>query len=343
MSKVLLGMSGGVDSTYAARCLMEAGYTVEGAVLRMHPFTEIEEAQSSADFLGIPLHVIDAEELFSNTVIRDFCEAYQKGRTPNPCIVCNENVKFRLLYEEAMKRGFDLIATGHYAKIERIDGRYAVRMGSDRSKDQSYMLYRLPQQILERLIFPIGTLVKKEIKKTAAEEGIEAAYREESQEICFVKNESYAEYIERACGKAREGDFVDEKGSVLGRHKGIVHYTVGQRKGLGVSAPSRLFVQKIDVDENKITLSDTPRKAKAFRTSGVVFSGLSREEALKRTDLTVQVRYQSRMHKAVVREAENEDLVAEIAEEAIAVTPGQSAVFYLDDVVAFGGFIEEML
>ena len=342
MSKVLLGMSGGLDSTYAARLLMEAGHTVEGAVLRMHAFTETEEAEASAASLGIPIRVIDAEAVFSDTVIRDFCEAYRNGRTPNPCVICNESVKFRLLYEEAEKRGFDHIATGHYAKICQKNGRYTVLRGDDSGKDQSYMLYRLPQHILAKLLLPLGSLHKKNIRENASKEKMHAADREESQEICFVRNESYAEYIERLHGKAEEGSFVDPEGRVLGRHKGIVHYTVGQRKGLGISAASRLFIQEIKPKENEIVLADAPRRASRFLVGSLVFSGVSVDEITNAERYLLSVRYQAKGCFAVVKEILDGRLVVEIDGAPTAVTPGQSAVFYKDDAVAFGGLIEEI-
>ena len=340
MKKVLLGMSGGLDSTYAVMRLREMGYYVEGAVLKMHTYTEIEEAEKSAAYLDVPLRVIDAQDAFFNTVVSDFCEAYRNGRTPNPCVICNERVKLQRLYEEAVRSSFDYIATGHYARVAEKNGRYAVWMGEDKSKDQSYMLYRLSQEVLSRLILPLGDLLKADIRAFAQKEGLAAANRPESQEICFVREESYPEYIERTCGGLPQGDFVDEKGMVLGRHKGIHHYTVGQRKGLGISAASRLFVQSIHPKDNRIVLSNTPRRTDAFYISSLVFSGALEDAFVEEELFEVKIRYLAKKQKARLSREEDGRWLVRLERGAISVTPGQSAVFYRDECVMLGGIIE---
>ncbi len=341
--KILLGLSGGIDSAYSALLLREAGHTVEGAVLDMHSYTEVEEAKAAAAALGIPFRVIPCRELFSKIVISDFCDAYLAARTPNPCIICNERVKFRVLYDYAMQNGFDRIATGHYAKITGEKGKLCIALAEDPLKDQSYMLYRLPQDILEKLVLPMGNIIKKEAKEAARHRGLLAAERAESQEICFVKGEDYAEYIERVRGPVPCGDFVDEKGSVLGRHRGIIRYTVGQRKGLGVSAASRLFVQDIDTVSNKILLSDRAPKCQGFLLESHVCSGMSLEEATASDALKVRVRYTAPMTAARLT-LENGELRCTLAEETrCAVTPGQSAVFYCEGRIALGGIISKLL
>ncbi len=341
MKKVLVGMSGGVDSTYAALRLREMGYEVYGAVLRMHDYTEIEEAKESAAAIGIPLTVVDCVNCFSSCVIADFVQDYRRGRTPNPCIVCNEKVKFRALYDEAVRLGIPHIATGHYAKVVFENERFAIARAADDSKDQSYMLYRLPQDVLSALLLPLGEIKKSETLEEARRLHLRAALREESQEICFVKGESYATYIERTYGKCEEGDFVNEEGRVLGRHKGIIRYTVGQRKGLGVSSVGRLFVKKIDLANNQIVLSDSKVVNKEFLISEPVFSGIADQAmAEKQEGLTVKLRYTARPVSAhVVREGK--DMRVCLDEEAPFVTPGQSAVFYLGEKVAFGGIVTE--
>ena len=341
--KILLGISGGLDSAYSALLLREAGHTVETAVLKMHPYTEIKEAKDAAEALALPFHIISCEELFEKVVVADFCDAYLSANTPNPCIVCNERVKFRVLYDYAMTHGFDCIATGHYANIVEENGRFSVACARDTSKDQSYMLYRLPQEILAKLLLPMGNIIKKEAKEDGAKRGLRAAERAESQEICFVRDESYAEYIERVRGASPVGDFVDEQGSVLGKHQGVIRYTVGQRKGLGVSAASRLFVQEIDVASNKIILSDQAPKCTGFLMDAPVFSGLTMEEALASDALRVRVRYTAPMARARIT-TENGVLKCVLLEETrCAVTPGQSAVFYVDSRVVFGGVIKKLL
>ena len=338
MKDVLVGMSGGVDSTLAAVRLREAGYSVRGCVLRMHEYTDVAEAEEAAKALGIPISVVDCTERFSACVITNFLEEYRKGRTPNPCIVCNETVKFRALFDEAKRLGISFIATGHYARVETTNGRYAMACAADMRKDQSYMLYRLPQDILSALLLPLGNVCKTEVVKEAKSLRLAVAEREESQEICFVQGETYAAYIERTVGKTPEGDFVDENGKVLGRHKGIVHYTVGQRKGLGVSAAERLFVKEINVDTNTIVLSNTKALRRQFVLASPVFSGIREEELEKERDLRVKLRYTAPPVAARAR-WENGRISVTMEGDAPFVTPGQSAVFYKDGRIAFGGVV----
>ena len=339
--KILVGLSGGFDSAYTAMLLRVAGHEVEGAVLDMHCYTETEEAKAVAHSMDIPCHVISCRELFDKEVVEDFCDAYSVAKTPNPCIVCNEKVKFRALYDYAILHGFDKIATGHYARIAEKDGALSVAVAADLSKDQSYMLYRLPKEILEKMIFPMGNIIKKEAKEEGVRRFLAAAEREESQDICFVKGESHAEFIERRRGVFPVGDFVDEDGTVLGRHSGVIRYTVGQRKGLGVSAKTRLFVKEIDPIAHKITLADHSPDYRKFRLENTVFSGMTQDEALKTEGIKVRVRYSAPM-VPVQLAFENDCLYATLLEGAgCAVTPGQSAVFYDGDRVAFGGIIEK--
>lgn len=340
--KILVGLSGGFDSAYTVMLLKNEGHTVEGAVLDMHCYTETKEAEEAARSLDIPLHVISCRELFEKTVIEDFCDAYTRAETPNPCIVCNERVKFRMLFEYARSHGFDRIATGHYAKITSINGRLTVAVARDRAKDQSYMLYRLPKEILENLLLPMGNIIKKEAKMQGEEKKLVAAERKESQDICFIRNESHADYIERRRGAFPHGDFVNEGGEVLGTHLGIVRYTVGQRKGLGVSAPTRLFITSIDVAANRIVLSSKVPDPCYFTLDNIVFSGLTREEALNSIDLKVRVRYSAPAVSAKIS-FQNGCFCATLLEKPrCAVAPGQSAVFYCGDAIAFGGIVQQV-
>ena len=338
MKKVLLGMSGGVDSTYAVHLLKEQGYYVEGVVLRMHDYTEVEEAKAAAEALAIPLQVICVEKLFEEKVIEDFCDAYRNARTPNPCIVCNEHVKFRALYEEAMRRGFDAIATGHYARVVQLSGRYAIAEAKDLKKDQSYMLYRLPQEILARLLLPLGDCTKTDVVAQASELRLAVAHRPESQEICFVK-EDYADYIEKRCGPSEEGFFVNEQGSVIGQHRGIIRYTVGQRKGLGVSASTRLFVKEIQSEDNVIVLAPSAPTAIGFTLERIVFSGASPEDMLFSGEVKIRVRYQAALISATMTRDANGAWQVSLKDKAVFVTAGQSAVVYRDGIVLCGGFI----
>ena len=337
--KILVGLSGGVDSTYAALKLINEGHEVSGAVLKMHEYTDVSGAATVADELGIKLHVIDATEAFSREVIPNFISEYVNARTPNPCIICNERVKFRVLLDFALANGYDMIATGHYARVINQNGRYALADGMDKSKDQTYMLYRLPEDVLSHLLLPLAELEKKEVVRLSAAAGISAAERKESQEICFIPDNDYASYIERAVGPSREGDFVDEEGRVLGRHKGIIHYTVGQRKGLGVSASARIFVKDIDPLTDRIVLSLENPPVKTFTVKDVVWSGVRALSQGEEIQLHVRVRY--RAERAMCNVLCNADgtLSVTLHTPQPFVTRGQSAVFYLGDSVAFGGFI----
>lgn len=339
--RILVGLSGGFDSAYAAMLLINEGHTVEGAVLDMHGYTETEEAKAVALALGLPIHVISCRELFEKEVIENFCDAYSRAQTPNPCIICNEKVKFRVLYDYAMAHNFDRIATGHYARTAEKNGRFFVASAADVSKDQSYMLYRVPGEILEKLLLPMGNIIKKEAKEEGIHRNLVAADREESQDICFIKNECHADYIQRRHGMFPHGEFVNESGEVLGEHRGIIRYTVGQRKGLGVAASSRLFVTKIDTVNNRIVLSDVAPDSRGFYLKDVVFSGMTEEEALASVTLKVRVRYSARAVPAVLS-IKNGELFATLSERAGGVvTPGQSAVFYDGGQVALGGIIEK--
>lgn len=339
--RILLGMSGGIDSTCAAKILIEEGHTVEGAVLVMHAFTECEAAKNSAAALGIPLHEVDGTERFRRVVQKYFAEEYLRGRTPNPCVVCNREVKFSLLYEYAVQNGFDAIATGHYAAITQKNGRYAVALAKDAAKDQSYVLWSLPQHILSRLVFPLSGKEKSVLRANAREEQLTVADRAESQEICFIPDGDYAKFICEYTGTVpEEGDFVDESGAVLGRHKGIIHYTVGQRKGLGIALGKRMFVTAVSAEKNTVTLSENPNATVSdFFLEGMVFSGIS--EPQKGAELTARarVRYLSPLRPATVIYLGEGRARVHLHEPARAVTPGQSAVFYADDTVQYGGII----
>lgn len=337
--KVLIGMSGGLDSTYAAKKLIEDGYTVEGAVLLMHEYTETHLAKESADSIGIPLHIIDCRERFDRIVKENFVSEYSKGRTPNPCIVCNENVKFRVLYDYAMENGFDKIATGHYARIAlRDNGALALALAEDSAKDQTYMLYRLPEQILSRLVFPLSEMNKYSVRTNAHEDGLLAADRPDSQEICFLPDGNHAEYIESVAGKFLPGNFIDEEGRVLGKHKGIIRYTVGQRKGLGISLGKRAFVTEINPTNNNITLSSAMSGKTQVEISDVVFSGVREFEVEKHTSYYAKVRYTAPLIKVTPKLIGNHKILLEF-DRPVNAAPGQSAVVYLDSCIAFGGVI----
>lgn len=339
--KVLLGMSGGIDSSYSVARLRAAGFEVEGAVIKMHAYTECSAAEKAAAELGVPLHEINAEALFEEHVVSNFISEYRRGRTPNPCVVCNREVKFRALADYADAHGFEKIATGHYASVVRKGDRFAVRRSPDTKKDQSYMLWRLDQGVLSRLILPLASVTKHEVRRDSAALGLAALDRPESQEICFIPDNDYPAFIERRSGKSEEGDFIATDGTVLGRHRGIIRYTLGQRKGLGIALGARAFVTDINASANTVTLSDKPAAASELELSDMVFSGLSEPPVGTSLRLAVKPRYQSPTAPALVTFAGGGRARVRFDEPQAFVSTGQSAVIYDEDgVVVAGGFID---
>lgn len=334
-------MSGGLDSTYAALKLIDAGHEVEGAVVVMHDHTELQAAREAADSLGIKLHELDATDKFA-AVKENFIDEYSRGRTPNPCIVCNPWVKFRVLADFALANGFDKIATGHYAKIvETLDtSRSTLAKARDSRKDQTYMLHRLPEDVLSILMLPLGDEIKTEVREKAIERGLKAAEQKESQEICFIPDGDYASYIEAIRGPFPEGDFVLDDGRCLGRHKGLIRYTVGQRKGLGIAYGERIFVSRIDPKRNEIVLSPEGSYTDRVTVSDIVFSGISEQPAATSIRVSVKLRYLAApvTATAVFLGEGRAELLLDVPQRA--VTPGQSAVAYDGDTVLFGGFID---
>ena len=342
--RILVGMSGGLDSTYAALKLIREGHEVVGAVVMMHKYTELDGAYKAAEALGIEIRVIDAQDKFL-AVKENFVEEYSIGRTPNPCVVCNPLVKFRVLADYARAHGFERIATGHYARVisDRDRGEYIYTLGVARDvrKDQTYMLHRLPQDILAMLMLPLGDELKTEVREKAREAGLtDWADKKESQEICFIPNRHYAAYIEKVKGIFPEGDFVLEDGTVIGKHRGIIRYTVGQRKGLGISYGERIFVSKIDPYNNVIVLSTEGRFTDRVRISDIVFSGMRKPCAGYREYVQVKLRYLARPTEAVAEFDGNGGATLYLRTPEKAVTPGQSAVMYRGDFLLCGGFID---
>ena len=339
--RILVGMSGGIDSTYAALKLKNEGHYVEGAVLVMHEYTETDRALAAGEELGIPVRVVDVKEAFSSEVIPNFIDEYRNGRTPNPCIICNGAVKFKYLLEYALKNGFDAIATGHYARILKTnDRKYAIARAVDEKKDQSYMLWRLSDEVRSHLILPLGELTKDEIRKNAAALGLSAHDLPDSQEICFIPDGDYVSYIENRAGACAHGNFIDDNGNVIGEHKGIIKYTVGQRKGLGISAPTRIFVTDIDPEKNTVTLSPSYTEESTATVSSPIFSGMNPPEIGEEIDLDVKLRYAAPLIKCRAKFEENGSVSLELQTSARAVTAGQSAVFYKENVLMFGAFID---
>ena len=337
--KILVGISGGVDSAYAAHKLKSEGHEVEGAVLIMHDYTELSAAREVAESISIPLHELDCRDSFEQ-IKENFVTVYSSGRTPNPCIICNERVKFRILYDYAIQNGFDAIATGHYAKVTTLGERVALAFPEDMRKEQTYMLYRLPQEILSHLVLPLSDGTKSQIRENAQLSGISAANRADSQEICFLPDGNHTDYIESKVGKCPEGDFIDDYGRVLGRHKGIIHYTVGQRKGLGISLGERAFVTDINPVDNTITLSPNLSGVKSIRLTDIVYSGLAEPNCDCELEMMVKLRYTAPLVKAKVVFYTDKTATV-IFSEPQKSAPGQSAVLYRDGIVMCGGFINK--
>ena len=341
-TKVLVALSGGVDSTVCAHLLKTQGYDVRAVVMKMSDLHDktVAAAQEAAESLEIPLTVLDLKEDFSQTVISYFIHAYQTGITPNPCVVCNPKIKFRHLIEEADRQGCALAATGHYAKLHRrADGIVELLRGDSDKRDQSYMLYRLSQKELSKLVFPLANMEKDEVRRIAASLGLSCATAPDSQENCFIEGTDYAGFIERACGKMPEGDFIGPDGSVCGRHRGIVHYTVGQRKHLGVALGRPVYVRSIDPVQNCIYLADmdsTMLSKTAFlsditATAGDFPSGKFMGQ--------VKIRSVAKPVEAEITLLDGSDAVVQFCEPQRAVSKGQSLVIYDGNVLIGGGFI----
>ena len=334
--KVLMGMSGGVDSSVAVRILQEQGFAVQGAVIRFSPAHDaaVAAARQAADALGIELHVIDASELFEQQVVMPFCESYCEGRTPNPCILCNPGVKFRLLADKADELGCPYIASGHYARVELCeDGLCRLCVPESAARDQTYMLYRLPQDLLRRLVLPLGEFEKDDVREIARDIGLSCADAPDSMEICFIPDGDYSGFI-RARGLApKEGRFIGPAGEDLGPHAGVDHYTVGQRKGLGLAAGRPLFVKAI-LPGGDVQLAESGEEY----STRLTLSGIITPDGKPLTGGDYRVKIRSAA-KAVPCQFDGDRTVI-FPEPVRAPAPGQSAVFYRGGFVFGGGFIE---
>ncbi len=348
MKKILVGMSGGVDSSAAGWLLQQQGYEVEGVTLLLTEGSacgssrDVEDARLTAKRLGIAHRVLDERQWFHDTVIRDFADTYAAGATPNPCIVCNREVKFGRLLTRALEEGFDAVATGHYARIEQTEnGRFLLKKAIDSSKDQSYVLYSLTQEQLSHVLFPLGDRLKADLRVLAAEQDWESANKPDSQDICFIPNGDYAAFLEQTMGVRREsGDFVDMDGQIIGRHTGMIGYTIGQRKGLGVAFGEPRFVVRKDAVRNTVTLG----KSEDLFTSELVadrLNWISIPELTAPLAVTAKTRYSQREASAVVEPLGDERVRVTFSEPQRAITAGQAVVFYDGDTVVGGGTITE--
>lgn len=339
--KVLLAMSGGVDSSAAAVCLQNEGYECLGATMLMQDAGEsgVTDARLVAETLGMDFSVLDVRKEFKKEVMDEFIASYLRGETPNPCIVCNKKLKFGLFDDYAKELGADYIATGHYAKVEKCGDRYLLKKGLDERKDQSYVLYNMTQDILSHLLLPLGAMSKAEVRELATEAALKNAEKKESQDICFVPDGDYVGFIESMLGKnVPEGDFVLRDGTVMGRHKGIIRYTIGQHKKLGLGIHTPLYVLEKDAANNRIILGSNEdlftTTVEAKDLNWIACDGITEP-----TRVAAKIRYKHREQMATVEMIGEDRARITFDEPQRAATPGQAVVFYDGDTVLGGGTV----
>ena len=366
-------MSGGVDSSLAAFLLNQKGYQVVGISMKLWDFREVggephpdgrccslealNDARTVCQMMGIPHYVVNITDDFKREVVSNFVGEYIKGRTPNPCIICNTKIKWGSLWKKAESLGASFISTGHYARIvydERLK-RFSLLKGVDTSRDQSYALWGLSQKDLSRTIFPLGELAKKQVRTLAKEHGLKVANREESQEICFVTDDDYPRFIKQftanseqftvnreQVGDIEPGPILNLKGEKLGEHQGIPLYTIGQRRGLGVAVGKPLYVVRIDVEKNAIYVGENEELFKSTfvvtNVNWIAFDNLDKE-----TDCEIKIRYQHNPQKGRISPLTEDRVMVKFNQPERAITPGQSAVFYQGDVVLGGGVIDRVV
>jgi len=345
--KVVVGMSGGVDSSVAAYLLKEQGYEVIGVTMQMWgdgsstgAMSAAEDAKRVAEQLGIPHYVPDFRNEFKQNVIDYFTEEYKQGRTPNPCVVCNRKVKWEALLKWGERLGADYVATGHYARIIRLENnRFAIRNSVSAKKDQTYALYNLTQEQLSRTLMPVGDYTKEEIRSIAGQLGIAVSDKPDSMEICFIPDNDYAGYITNTTGyESIPGNFIDTDGNVIGRHKGIIHYTIGQRKGLGLAMGRPAFVIRIKPDTNEVVIGDDSDvfATKLYAVKINLMGAASIEDGMR---ATAKIRYSHSGAGCTLRMTGPDLLECTFDLPQRAITPGQALVLYQNDYVIGGGTI----
>lgn len=355
--KVVVGMSGGVDSSVAAWLLKEQGYEVIGVTMQIWQDEEnvqqeeqggccglsaVDDARRVAQVLDIPYYVMNFKAEFKTHVMDYFIEEYLRGRTPNPCIACNRYVKWESLLKRSMDIGADYIATGHYAKIRKLDnGRFALCKSVTAKKDQTYALYNLTQEQLSHTLMPVGEFTKDEIRQIALEQNLPVAHKPDSQEICFVPDQDYAGFIERNTQEViLPGNFVDTKGNILGRHRGITHYTVGQRRGLNLPMGRRCFVVELRPETNEVVIGENEEvfasRLLCNRLNFMAVSDISEQMSMS---VQAKIRYNHKGADCVLHRIGEDEILCEFSEPVRAVTPGQAVVFYDGDYVVGGGTI----
>ncbi len=355
--KALIAMSGGVDSSVAAALTKEMGYDCQGCTMRLYEndmvgkdlfdtccsLEDTKDARAVCEKLGIDYNIYHYEIEFRNKVIEPFVCSYEKGETPNPCIRCNKYLKFDSLYNQAKELGCDYIVTGHYARIVEKDGHFYLYKAKDLNKDQSYVLYDLSEEQLAHTLFPLGEYTKPEAREIAEKHEFVTSHKSESQDICFVPDGDYAAMIKRYRGKDYpHGDFVDGEGNVLGEHDGIIGYTIGQRRGLGIPADRRLYVTKLDVENNKVILGDN---IDLFKRELIVrdFHWITGETPKEEFRCSAKIRYKHKEQPATVTIMDESHAKVIFDEPQRAITAGQSAVLYDGDRVLGGGIIDHVV
>ncbi len=347
--RILVGMSGGVDSAVSAYLLKEQGYAPEGVNCRFFKGSDVfcedkntdtEDARRTAEKMGIPFHVFEFYDEFTKYVIENFIETYENGGTPNPCIVCNKHLKFDAMMKKGEDLGIKKIATGHYANIEKQGDRYLLKKGTDLTKDQSYVLYCLTQKQLSRTVFPLGGLTKSQVREIAESIDFVSARKSDSQDICFIPDGKYAEFIEKFTNKKYpEGEFTDTAGKILGIHKGIIRYTVGQRKGLGLALPAPMYVKEKDIINNRVILCDNQSLfTKELEAENINFIPFDRLDGTLR--VKAKTRYKHTEQWATLMQTGEDSFRLVFDEAQRAICKGQSVVLYDDEYVVGGGIIK---